>query len=84
MIFEPVTRGSSGISVFILQALLRALQYTGADGQPIEVDGNAGDNTVFAINKFQEIQRAYGYECGTDGENDGVFGMACWERLGMV
>lgn len=84
MIFEPVSKGSSGPSVYICQALLRALQYVGKDGKPIEVDGSCGDNTVYAINRFQSVQRAYGYECGTNGKNDSTFGMACWARVGMI
>ena len=79
--FSQLKRGSEGTDVYILQALLRALQYTGRDGKPIEIDGNVGTNTVHAINCFQARQRAYGYECGTNGKNDGTFGEACWKRL---
>lgn len=82
--FETVTPGSTGPSVLICQALLRALQYVGKDGEPIQVDGTAGENTVYAINRFQSRQRTYGYECGSNGENDGCFGPACWARVGMV
>lgn len=84
MIFETVTLGSSGPSVYICQALLRALQYLGKDGNPIEVDGNAGENTIYAINRFQSVQRAYGYECGSNGKNDSTFGPSCWQRVGML
>lgn len=70
--------GSSGTDVKILQACLRMLQYTGADGKPIEVDGYAGQNTIAAVNKFQMAQEAYGYPCGN---GDGSFGSKCWQRL---
>ena len=70
-----------GASVAILQTVFRCLQYVGADGKPIEIDGRCGPDTVYAINHFQTIQRAYGYECGTNGKNDGSFGPACWRRL---
>lgn len=79
--FQTVKLGSTGTDVVALQSLLRALQYVGADGKALDIDGHAGENTVFAINAFQTQQRAYGYECGTDGHNDGHFGAACWERV---
>ena len=79
--FSIVKKGSSGLSVYILQALLRGLQYTGADGKPIDIDGSAGTNTVYAINQFQKTQIAYGFDCGTNGKPDGVFGKKCWNRL---
>lgn len=79
--FATVKRGSGGTSVYILQSLLRALQYTGADGKPLEIDGDAGTNTVFAINEFQKKQMAYGIDCGTKGKPDGIFGKQCWKIL---
>ena len=81
MKFETVRKGSRGNDVIVLQAMLRALQYLGADGKAIEIDGYAGANTIYAVNTFQTIQRAYGYECGTNGKNDSTFGPRCWERL---
>ena len=79
--FNTVKLGSSGTDVYILQSLLRALQYVGTDGKPLDVDGKAGVNTIHAINAFQERQRAYGYECGTAGDNDGKCGPKMWDRL---
>ena len=79
--FQTVKKGSSGISVYILQALLRGLQYTGADGKPINIDGNASNNTVYAINQFQKTQIAYGFDCGPNGKPDGIFGKKSWQRL---
>ena len=79
--FSVVKKGSKGTDAYILQALLRALQYVGKDGKPIKVDGECGDNTVFAINSFQTTQRAYGRECGNNGKNDGTFGATCWAIL---
>lgn len=83
MAYTPTTvrLGDSGLSVFILQSLLRGLQYTGTDGKPIEIDGNAGTNTVNAINQFQKAQIAYGFDCGTNGKPDGIFGKKCWNRI---
>lgn len=79
--FETVKKGSKGQCVSILQAILRCMQYTGADGKPLEVTGTCNNNTVYAINKFQEAQRAYGVELGTNGKNDGSFGPKSWNRL---
>lgn len=81
MTLEYVSKGSSGTSVCVLQALLRALQFVGKDGNPLEIDGECGDNTVYAINSFQTVQRAYGFECGTNGKNDGSCGTLMWSRL---
>lgn len=79
--FATIKRGSTGADVVVLQCALRMLQYVGEDGKPIEIDGKCGGNTVFAINSFQTVQRAYGFECGTNGKNDGTFGQSCWNRL---
>lgn len=79
--FKDVYLGSSGLSVFILQSLLRGLQYTGRDGKPIEIDGDAGINTIYAVNQFQTTQISYGYDCGTNGKPDSVFGKKCWSRI---
>lgn len=79
--FSTVVKGSKGTDVYILQAMLRGLQYLGADGEPLDIDGIAGDNVVYAINSFQSVQRSYGYECGTNGKNDSAFGNSCWNRL---
>lgn len=79
--FTTVKKGSAGVDVYILQSLLRAMQYIGADGKPLEIDGVCGDNTVHAINDFQTRQRAYGLEVGNNGQNDGTFGKECWQRM---
>lgn len=76
-----VSFGSKGESVVALQVVLRAMCILGADGLPLEVDGDAGENTVFAINTFQTTMRSYGFEVGTNGENDGTFGEKCWSCL---
>lgn len=79
--FQTVKKGSTGTSVVVLQTVLRMMQYLGADGKLLEIDGSCGNNTVYAINTFQTKQRASGYECGYNGKNDGSFGSLCWHRL---
>lgn len=79
--FSTVKMGSYGTAVTVLQSMLRALQYRGADGKALDITGVCDKDLVYAINTFQEIQRAYGVECGTNGKNDSSFGPACWKRL---
>lgn len=78
---KSVKKNSEGTEVYILQAMFRAMQFLGEDGKPIKLTGICDSNTVYAINHFQTVQRAYGYECGTNGKNDSSFGPKCWERL---
>ena len=78
---QTVKLNSAGISVYILQAMLRGMQLTGADNKPLEIDGYAGENTIHAINEFQKMQIAYGYDCGTNNKPDSIFGEKCWNRL---
>ena len=82
--FSTVKRGSNGTDVIVLQTVLSLLHYTGKDGKPLTIDGVCGTNTVFAINNFQTTTMAYGYECGTNGANDGCFGERCWKVLGVM
>lgn len=79
--FTTVKKNSKGTDVVVVQVLLRALQFVGKDNKPIDVTGTCDENTIFAINSFQAQQRAYGYECGTNGKNDSTFGKKCWERI---
>lgn len=82
--FEPVKKGDTGTDVYIMQSFLHVLQFTGRDGKPLKIDGTCGDDSVYAINQFQEKQRIFGYECGSNGKNDGIFGRACWYRIGVI
>lgn len=82
--FTAVKSGTSGCDTLVLQTVLSLLHYTGKDGKQLEIDGICGVNTVSAINKFQTDMRAYGYECGTNGCNDSVFGKTCWECIGVT
>lgn len=82
--FSTLKSGSYGTDVIVLQTVLSLLHYTGKDGKPLTIDGACGTNTVYAINSFQTTMRAYGYECGTNGTNDGCFGESCWKVLGVM
>lgn len=79
---QTVKEGSSGNAVYCLQAILRAACYTGTDGKPVEVDGKAGANTIFALREFQKKMIAYGVDVGCKTP-DGICGPKCWAALGM-
>ena len=83
MPFEQVQIESTGYSTYMCQLALRLLGYLGADGKPIDIDGSCGPNTIYAINSFQRTMIAYGYDVGTNGQPDGMFGPKCWQLLGV-
>ena len=82
--FQTVKYGDENDDVLVMQSFLHVLQYTDKKGNPLEIDGRCGEDTVYAINAFQTKQRKFGYECGTNGKNDGVWGTACWQRIGVI
>lgn len=69
---EPVSAGSASASVIILQSVLFAEGYTGVNGKPIAIDGEAGGNTIYALAHFQEA-------CGLTP--DGVCGTKTWNKI---
>lgn len=69
---EPVSAGSASASVIILQSVLFAEGYTGVNGKPIAIDGEAGGNTIYALAHFQEA-------CGL--APDGVCGTKTWNKI---
>ena len=81
--FEPKTvqYGSTGTSVLLCQEILKARGFKGADGKDLQLDQHAGDNTVYAINAYQDTRRKQGVELGTDGKNDGICGKKMWADL---
>lgn len=81
--FSDVRKGTKGVSVYVLQAFLRSAMYTGKDGKALEVDGEAGENTVYAINTFKKLNRVYGVD-GSTWDPNGVFDSVCWARLGVM
>lgn len=78
---KTVILNSKGSDVVALQAILRSQGFVGQDGKPLSIDGHAGSNTIFAINSYQCMTRAYGIECGTNGHNDSSCGPKMWECL---
>lgn len=78
---KTVILNSKGTEVVALQAILRSQGFVGQDGKPLSIDGHAGNNTIFAINTYQKMLRAYDIECGTNGHNDSSCGSKMWECL---
>ena len=78
---KTVILNSKGSHVVALQAILRSQGFVEQDGKPLSIDGHAGDNTIFAINAYQKMLRAYDIECGTNGHNDSSCGPKMWECL---
>lgn len=58
--------------VSVVQTLLNALGYKGANGKSLSTDGNFGNNTVFAVKSFQ---KAHGFPV------DGIVGLMTWTAL---
>lgn len=69
---QTVSYGSVGSDVRVLQEKLNKKGYRGQNGLPLEVDGEFGMNTLFAVRAFQ---LAKGLEV------DGVVGPKTWAKL---
>ena len=78
---KEVKKGSVGNHVLLLQEIFKARGINGKDGKPLSLDGNAGDNTIYAINAYQSMRRKQGVELGTNGVSDSVCGPKCWADI---
>ena len=72
--FEPKTvkAGDKNTSVLLLQEILRARGFKGKDKKELDLDWEAGDNTIYALKQYQKSR-------GLDV--DGVCGSATWKDL---
>ena len=67
-----IQKGSVGEVVRLLQAILKAMGYNGSDGLPLDLDGDFGANTDYALKAYQN----------TIGlEADGVAGKQTWTKI---
>lgn len=80
-VLSDIEIGSKGNKVLLLQEILRARGFNGADGKPLELDREAGANTIYAINSYQSERRKQGVELGTNGKNDSTCGKNMWRDL---
>lgn len=72
---ETVRMGSKGPHVLLVQEILLARGYRGADNKALKLDGEAGDNTMFAIAHYIDQRNK---QPGVDlGSND-AWGPKCW------
>lgn len=78
---KDIVKGSTGNHVKLFQKLANADGYVDRNGQKLEVDGSAGDKTIYVINQIQSKARAKGTELGTNGQNDSVCGAKCWKYI---
>lgn len=75
--FGTVKKGSTGTDVIVLQVMLRMLGRLGKDGKQIAIDGECGDNTVYAIRELQKWSNTLGYKMRTDG----IFDDTCFRMI---
>ena len=69
---ETVKLGSESASVIILQSILFAEGYVGANNKPVSVDGEAGANTIYALKTYQKNAKL---------TSDGVCGTKTWQKI---
>ena len=74
--FEPkmVSKGDTGLSVLLLQEILKARGFKGKDGKELKLDRDAGTNTIHALTKYQESRKGV-------LKADGICGEKTWRDL---
>lgn len=72
--FEPKTvkAGSKGTSVLLLQEILAARDFRGADNQILSLDRVAGENTIHALNSYKKSRKM---------KQDGICDADTWKDL---
>lgn len=72
--FEVATvqNGSSGASAKLMQKLLKASGYRGADGKELTLDGIIGQNSIYALKNYQSANKLTA---------DGICGEKTWKML---
>ena len=72
--FEPKTvkLGSKGTSVLLLQEILVARDFRGADNQILSLDRVAGENTIRALNSYKKSRNM---------KQDGICDAAVWKDM---
>lgn len=58
-------KGAQDNQIKAIQRLLRKLDYLGRDGKKLKIDGHLGDNTAYAIERFQRDNGLTGINFGT-------------------
>lgn len=76
--FSEIKTGSTGTDVIVLQSFLRSMHFVDNAGKRIEVDGEYGSCTAYAVKNFQQFCKACGQDIGT---LDGVCGTKTWKLI---
>lgn len=75
-----VSLGSTGNDVLLVQSILKSRGFKGADGKELDLDKQAGPNTMFAVKSYIEDRAKHGADLGgTD-----AWGPKCWADQGWV
>lgn len=53
--FSTIKSGSTGTDVIVLQTILRTLHFVGKNGKELDIDGDFGTNTEYAVKNFQRF-----------------------------
>lgn len=67
-----IRRGASGHAVKVVQRLLHSMKYLGADGKVVEIDGDFGANTEYAVKSYQKRNKL---------TVDGVVNGETWKKM---
>lgn len=78
MTFKTIKKGSQNSDVVTMQVALRMMGFRGKDGKLLTIDGQCGDNSIYAINSFQVYTKSAGVNCGN---KDSTFGANCWKFI---
>lgn len=76
--FSEIKTGSTGTDVIVLQSFLRSMHFVDNAGKRIEVDGEYGKCTAYAVKNFQQFCKSCGQDIGTP---DGVCGTKTWKLI---
>ena len=61
-------KGAQDNQIKAIQRILRKLDYLGKDGNKLKIDGSLGDNTAYAIERFQRDKGLVNINFGTVAE----------------
>lgn len=75
--FGTVKVGSSGTDVIVLQTILRMLGCLDYNGKQIDIDGEFGQLTLYAVESLQKWSNSMGTKMRTDG----TFDESCFKKV---
>lgn len=75
-----VQKGDKGTAVEFVQMFLRSSGFIGKNGKPLDIDGEFGTNTEYAVQRYKMTLKAYGYGVNVNG----IFDTDCYKyALGL-